>query len=238
MEDIKRALGGRNFWTAMLAASAVLAMGTKFVWSGELEADSHLKILMEAMKSDITVFMLPIIAVLPYTTAFVDEVSSGFGKFCLLRTNRFSYVAGKAAGAWTGAAAALAGGAFLNSFIYWLIFSPLEAAGGGGIWGEFAAQAIRLGMTGGLLALLGTCLAVWMMSNYMAYIAPFVIYYFLIMLKERYFEGIYCIYPKEWIAPEHYWGDGSIGLTLFFMAWTLFLGIVCVRMMYRRLEDV
>ena len=77
-----------------------------------------------------------------------------------------------------------------------------------------------------------------MMSNYMAYIAPFVIYYFLIMLKERYFEGIYCIYPKEWIAPEHYWGDCNIGLTLFFMAWTLFLGIVCVRMMYRRLKDV
>ena len=238
MEDIKRALGGRNFWIALLAASAVMAMGTKFVWSGELEADNHLKILMDAMKSDTTIFVLPIIAVLPYTTTFVDEVSSGFGKFCLLRTNRFSYVTGKAVGSWIGAVAALSGGAFLNSIVYWLILSPREAAAETSMWGEFASQAVRLGSVGGLLALLGTFLAVWMMSNYMAYIAPFVIYYFLIMLKERYFEAVYCIYPREWISPEHYWGGGNVGLTLFFMAWTVFLGIVCVRMMYRRLENV
>ena len=99
-------------------------------------------------------------------------------------------------------------------------------------------QVMRLGAAGGLCALLGTLLAVWMMSNYMAYIAPFVIYYFLIMLKERYFDTLYCIYPKEWMNPEHFWGKGESGLFFFFLIWTLCLGVLCCRVMGRRLWDV
>ena len=48
----------------------------------------------------------------------------------------------------------------------------------------------------------------------MAYAAPFVIYYVLVFLSERYFHGIYVINPKEWLAPKEFWIGGDWGIIL------------------------
>ncbi len=50
-------------------------------------------------------------------------------------------------------------------------------------------------------------------SKYVAYSSPFVIYYVLIILYERYFK-IYCLYPKEWLLPSEAWVMGSLGAVL------------------------
>ena len=239
MEEIKRGLTSKSFLFTLLASALCLAAGAKFgTVTGKLPANYHASIVMEAMKSDLWAMGVPILSVLPWTTAFVEEVNSGYVKFYMLRTRRSTYLWGKAVCAGLLGGLGVAGGALLNYGLAWIVFSPLEAAADQGMWGEFLKLLLNTGLVGTVCALTGAFLAAWLMSNYMAYIAPFVLYYFLIMLVERYFDFLYCIYPREWLAPSHYWGENGWGLTTFLSLLCIGLLLSCVYVMERRLWDV
>ena len=51
-------------------------------------------------------------------------------------------------------------------------------------------------------------------SRYMAYASPFVPYYLLIILRERYFPNFFVLYPKEWLNPRRQWLFGDWGVVL------------------------
>lgn len=69
-------------------------------------------------------------------------------------------------------------------------------------------------MSGMLWAVLSATLAAMSNSRYIAYGGAFVIYYLLIILHERYFKELYCIYPYEWLAPTHTWIFQEQGVVL------------------------
>ena len=239
MEEIKRGLTSKSFLFTLLASALCLAAGAEFgSVTGRLPANYHAGLVMGAMKSDLWAMGVPILSVLPWTTAFVEEVNSGYVKFYLIRTRRRTYLWGKAVCAGVLGGLGVAGGAL---FGLWAWMAGLSPAGGGGTpgnVGEFSKLLLNTGLTGAVCALAGALLAAWLMSNYMAYIAPFVLYYFLIMLVERYFTFLYCIYPKEWLAPTHYWGENGWGLNVFLALLCTVLLLGCVQMMERRLWDV
>lgn len=239
MEEIKRGLLSKNFIWALFGTSILLALATKFgKVEGVLGENYHASILLEAMKSNLMVMGIPVLAALPCTTNFVEEMNSGYVKFYLLRTKRKSYVLGKALAAGLGGGLSLMGGAMLNYGIYWLIFAPRQAYAQASMWAEFLKRLTYLGLLGGICGILGALLAAWLMSNYMGYIGPFVIYYFLIMLKERYFTEQYGFYPKEWLAPEHDWGNDNWGLVCFLLLLVFFFMMGCVITMEKRSWDV
>ncbi len=78
---------------------------------------------------------------------------------------------------------------------------------------DVLGHAVMFFLSGALWALLGLLLASVTGSKYVAYSSPFVIYYVLIILYERYFK-IYCLYPKEWLIPSDSWVLGSFGAIL------------------------
>ena len=75
------------------------------------------------------------------------------------------------------------------------------------------------------------------MSRYMAYASPFVIYYVLIILYERYFDFLYIFYPKEWLNPSPLWEYGNAGVLLVVGELTLIAGVLAARAGRRRIAD-
>ena len=78
------------------------------------------------------------------------------------------------------------------------------------IWGRFLLYFA----SGALWATVGMLFANLTGSRYMAYASPFVIFYVLIILYERYFGGMYVLYPKEWLSPSGVWHYGVPGALL------------------------
>ena len=123
------------------------------------------EIIQAALNSEAYKTALPILAALPFTAAFVDDIKSGYIKAYLLRTTRRKYITGKLV------AAAVSGG------------------------------LVTLSFSGMLWALIGLTLASVTTNRYMAYTSPFILYYLLIILHERYFRSIPLISPHEWTLP-------------------------------------
>ncbi|MCD7833217.1 MAG: hypothetical protein LUH00_04405 [Lachnospiraceae bacterium] len=59
-------------------------------------------------------------------------------------------------------------------------------------------------------------------SVYLAFGVPFLLWYACIILRERYFETLYCIDPTEWITAENDWGNNQVGLWIFLLLLALF----------------
>ena len=72
----------------------------------------------------------------------------------------------------------------------------------------------------------------------MAYASPFILYYVLIILNERYFEDLYVLYPKEWLFPSDAWVMGSFGVMLLLIELIAIVSFLFVITAKRRLVNV
>ena len=228
--NLKQAFFGYGFLAAMIAAILVLLLSsveglvTSFRTKDLLAFGYHTELVLTALNGNAMTLALPILCALPYTSAFVDDIKSGFYKQYLPRTTMGGYIAGKiAACALAGAFAVLLG--ILAAWgIAALIFLPKEAApveyvtaagetvkqAASPLWGKL----LLYGLSAAFWSLAGMLFATLTNSKYMAYASPFVIYYVLIILNERYFSSLYVIYPKEWLSPSALWEYGSAGVIL------------------------
>lgn len=144
---------------------------------------------------------VPVLCSFPYATAWLADYQNGFLRLYLSRTSRGCYIGGKIL------ACAISGGAVLAlaGRIY-IAFGP-----------EKQTEEIHLilfFLSGMLWSVLSAVLAAWSDNRYIAYGGGFVLYYLLIILHERYFNKLYCLYPLEWLSPEHIWIFGDDGIIL------------------------
>ncbi len=155
---------------------------------------------------------VPVLCTLPYSTAWLADYQTGFIKSYLPRTGVTSYILGKIL------SCGISGGGveLLGSWIYVCLkhdenmqWSPLLIFVSGMLWAVLAA----------VLAALSN-------SRYIAYGGAFVLYYVLVILHERYFQTLYCLYPYEWLAPEHTWIFGEWGVV--FLITGLMLVLFCL----------
>ena len=72
----------------------------------------------------------------------------------------------------------------------------------------------------------------------MAYGLPFVCFYLLIILKDRYLQDLYVIDPKEWILTENYWGAGGNGIWVFFLVSSVFFCLLHGLLLGYRLREI
>lgn len=168
----------------ILLLSSVQGILAGFRADGLLACGYHSDLVMSALSSDAMALALPILAALPYTASFVDDVKSGFIKEYLPRTTVPRYIAGKAVGCAVSGRLTLALGIFI-------------AYG-------FAALTD---------------------SKYMAYASPFVLFYLLIILYERYFDKLFVLYPREWLNPSPRWVFGKIGVAVLLTEFSLLMAL-------------
>jgi drug/metabolite transporter superfamily protein YnfA len=176
------------------------------------------------LKSDVFLMSVPVLCALPYSTAWLADYQSGFIKAYLPRTCVTAYILGKIL------ACGISGGV-LEVFGIWIY-----------IWVR-KNTAIQwspplIFMSGMLWAVVAALLAAASNSRAIAYGGGFVLYYILVILHERYFDALYCLYPYEWLWPEHVWIFGEWGV-IFLEAGILFVLLCLYAVILRRcIEDV
>ena len=93
-------------------------------------------------------------------------------------------------------------------------------------------------LSGALWSLCGLTLATMTCSKYMAYASPFIIYYVLIILYERYFDQFYVFYPKEWINPSSKWILGDWGVIMLLLGLMVAIGATFYYTVKRRISQL
>lgn len=242
--DLKRALYSLTFLLSSLAMLIVifLGAGTSLVFPREIEMGLsngyHSQLILFGLSSELVKMAVPILSTLPYTTAFIDEQKSGFIKSYLIRCNKARYIRGKILGAGLSGGLSLSLAILISYLLSYLIYRPLEIADPMAISSIdlLIKKVLVFFFCGCLWSSLGSLLANISSSIYMAYAGPFVIYYVLIILSERYFHNIYVINPSEWLNPNHDWPGGDLGIILLIALLIFILMIINVSLIERRIE--
>ncbi|MBN2879640.1 MAG: hypothetical protein JXN65_08425 [Clostridia bacterium] len=198
----------------------------------------HAQMLTNSLRSDIVLMALPIICTLPYTSAFLDEYSSGYIKSYLMKCDKRQYIKGKILAPAISGGLVLAAGILAFFFIAKLIYSPMENVSEYAIppFMNVLMYAIKFFFAGALWASVGALLANISLSKYMAYASPFVFFYVLVILQERYFRSLYVINPKEWLIIDHTWPLGSWGAIILMVILTVIICTVNFNIIERRIE--
>lgn len=247
--DIKRALAGKGFFIGMAGIVLVIALSSlDSIINVTRSADPlpngfHAQFIMNALSSDWMTLAIPILCTLPFTSAFVDDINSGYIKLYLHRSGVGQYIKAKLIACGLSGGLVLFAGIMLAYALSALIFMPMELAlGEGAIVQPYLAQLLMtsatLFLSGAFWSLVGFTFASLTMSKYMAYASPFILYYVLIILHERYFENLYILYPKEWLFPSDAWVLGSFGVIILLAELTAIMSILFAISAKRRLSHV
>jgi hypothetical protein len=247
--DIRRALSGAGFLiaTAGMVLAVVLA-GLQSIFASTqggvaLPNGFHAQLVLTALTSDWVTLALPVLCALPYSTSFVDDIKSGYIKQYLHRTSVGQYIKGKLIACGLSGGLVLFAGVVLAYGLSALVFTPMEFAPGPGeatqpYFAELLMQAAVLFFSGAFWSLAGFTFAALTMNKFMAYASPFILYYLLIILHERYFEDLYVLYPKEWLSPSTTWVMGSWGVILLLLELMALAGLTFAVAARRRLANV
>ena len=245
---LRQSVCSLQFLITVLAAVVVLVIGvftdllSAFQSEALLDASFHFSILNKAVRSDAFAFALPILSTVPFSSAFLEELKHGFIKEYLPRTTRFGYLMGKILGCMVSGGAGLAGGMGMALGISWLIFSPVEKAVGAkeshiSSMEMFVQDLLLVFLIGAFWALVGMLMSLVTNSKYMAYTAPFIFYYVLIILCERYFRSCYVLHPGKWLSPESFPG-GAGGILLFLGELSFLLILIFVNIAGKRIQSL
>ncbi len=219
--SLRTAIGKNIFWISVAAmATIILVAGMESLAGADhtnlLPFGTHITMIMSALKSDITAFAVPIICTLPCSASYVDDLKSGFIKQYLPRAGTGGYISGKLLACGISGGLVLFLGVLAAYPLAALVYTPMEAAAAGQevlpYLGEVMGNASMFFFAGMFWSLMGLCLAGATKSRYMAYAAPLVLYYLLIIIYERYFNQLYVLYPREWLNPSDYWQLGGMGV--------------------------
>lgn len=242
--ELRRLFGAKSFWLGILIGTAGLLFGTSYPKVEELKkllsAGYFMEMEAKAFTSQVFLLLLPIAAVLPWSDSFLLEKQGGFLKSVLPRTGRMYYAQSKAFTVAAGGFFAVALAGFLVLFTFFTVFFPRE------VQGEFLLEnlyellflILRSSLLGGILSSLGGICAVLGNSVYLTLGLPFVIYYFCVILRDRYFPKALWLYPPQWVEGSARWGGDGLGLWLFLLLFLGFLMIVHGGLLYGKLEEI
>lgn len=246
---IRQAVSGKGLYIGILAATVILLLSSvqdvlqAFRSEELLQSGFHHTFLMNALTSDAMTLALPIIAALPFTSSFLDDMKSGFVKEYLPRTTKNGYLLGKILGSLVSGGLSVSLGVLLGYVVAVLVFSPMEAAQEPGAvshpyFEELMGKVLLFFCSGAFWSLVGLTFATLTSSKYMAYASPFVLYYVLIILYERYFDTLYVLYPKEWTNPSEFWMWGNMGVVLLLLELIVLFSLLFFHAAKRRLEQI
>ena len=246
---LRQAILSRGFLVGTLGTALVLLLSSVqgilsgFLSEQLLSPGYHSDLIMSALFSEAMALALPILSALPYTASFIDDVKSGFIKEYLPRTTVPRYIAGKAVGCAVSGGLALALGIFIAYGFAALMFLPMEAYPKAGetvpnYFGNLMETALMFFASGAFWSLTGMTFAALTDSKYMAYASPFVLFYLLIILYERYFDKLFVLYPREWLSPSSRWVFGRIGVAVLLIEFSLLMALAFAYAAKRRLERI
>lgn len=235
-------------WMALVPGLVLLLMLSTYIGptleelqqNGFLTEGFHNALLWEGFRSDTLSSFLPILAVLPFAGSYIDDLRSKYARMFLIRSGLRPYLVSRVLVSYLAGGLVILLGAVMTWGATALVFLPvehrvrgLEPLGGEGI----GAECFLMFLNGGLWAVVGMAMSTIMESKYIAYTSPFIAYYLLVILVERYFPGAWLLYPKNWLNPE-VWPYGVGSAALFLLELTFLCGLVFYIRGKRRLEQL
>ena len=190
----------------------------------------HIQILTEGFQSDALISFLPILAALPFGGCFVDDLKSKFARFFLVRSSYRTYIVSRIIVGFLAGGLAILAGALIP------IEREIEGIEPAAIDGLIEICFLLL-VNGGFWSVVGMAMSTLMESKYISYATPFVLYYLLVILYERYFSDLFIIYPKTWTDPGA-WPFGCWGAAIFLLEMTLIFAILFAFRAGRRLQQL
>ena len=217
ISELDRGFISYRFLICLIGCVIMVVLGSwdKFFLTEEsrrngLAAGYHLTMVLKVLKSETTVFVIPILSTLPCGGNFLEEYKSRFDRFILIRTSRRQYVISKVITTGISGSIGIFLGIGMITGILMLVFKPMEAMDAKET-GKLLAQVLRysliVSLMGNLWGSLGALLGISFRNVYLAYGGPFLVNYLLIILFNRYFPKLFVLNPREWLLHEHYASD-------------------------------
>ena len=200
----------------------------------------HVVLLTYGFRSDILSSFSPILATLPFSGCFVDDLKSKFARFFLIRSSYRTYIISRIIVGFLAGGLAILSGALIAWGATATVLIPMEREIEG-----MAPTAIDglieicflLFLNGGFWSVVGMAMSTLMESKYISYATPFVFYYLLVILYERYFPDLFIIYPKTWTDPTP-WPFGCWGAAIFLLEMTIIFAFLFAYRAGRRLQQL
>lgn len=207
--------------------------------SGKFIQGYHDELISKALSSDTLLAFLPVLSGIPFATGYLEDVKSKFDRFYLIRSSYHGYLLDLGFGCWLSGSLAILLGSIIAYGLTVLVLLPMEQVveNPPELGAQVALQMTLLFLNGGLWAVLGMAMSTIMESKYIAYASPFIVYYLLVILYERYFPNAWLLYPKNWLNPE-IWPYGVGSAALFLLELTFLCGLVFYIRGKRRLEQL
>lgn len=202
-----------------------------------LPSNYHTEIIIDALSTESVLSYVPIISTLPFSAVYVDDLTSKFVRFYLARSDYQSYLVSRIIMCFLCGGSVILLGGLLSWGFSTLLFLPLEKEAVAIARTQLSQILGLLFLSGGLWAVMGMTMSTVMESKYIAYASPFVIYYLLVILCERYSLGTYLLYPPNWTIPD-IWPYGVWGATIFLLELTVVFGIFFMIRAGRRLREL
>ena len=231
----------KGLWSASLICFVTMAVGFPFdEIKFPLSSGAFLVLFQKALDNQMILFLIPIAAVLPVGANFVRESSTGFLKLYITRISRMEYIKRKTIQIYAGGFLPFFMAGIAALFLCFLFLYPLELKGN--ISWQMVSSALafllRISLTAGIMAELAGIFAAAFQNYYMTYGLPFVSYYMMIILKERYLDQMYVFYPAEWMKCQQDWGPQGHGIWLFLAVFSIFMILLHGLLLYGRLQEI
>lgn len=203
----------------------------------------HGRLISDAIKADPMKFFVPISCTLPFSAIYVDDIKTGYIKYYVFRTTKTSYIFARIIACFISGGAVIVVGILASYVLAALVFSPFESAA---LVEEEQIEWLKqiiaicgsLFLSGGFWALIGMTSSAFMESKYIAYSSPFVFYYVLVIIHERYLNSFYILNPVEWFLPSSKWPFENIGASIFVLELAAAVSLIFAAQVYRRLEQI
>lgn len=211
--DLKRGIKRSSFPLAVAGMALGGVLGMSAIYE-ERKLNGHLgggmvffHLAQKGSSSLIYLYLIPLLVVIPFSSALRDDMKSGFRILMLPRCGLKSYLGSKLLASYLIGALIVAASTLLLYLGCYCAFPP----------GEFEIQDFRmysaayfriageyllLGMlNGGLWSLAGTVFAVLLEDKFVGLGAPFIIYYIFVSFQKRYYANLSYLNPQEWASP-------------------------------------
>ena len=200
----------------------------------------HIEQVMKGLQSEALSSFLPILAALPFGGCFVDDLKSKFARFFLIRSSYRTYIASRIIVGFLAGGLAILSGALIAWGTTAVVLIPMEQEIEGmepAVIDGLIEICLLLFVNGGFWSVVGMAMSTLMESKYISYATPFVFYYLLVILYERYFSDLFIIYPKTWTDPSG-WPFGFWGAAIFLLEMTLIFAFLFAYRAGRRLQQL
>lgn len=230
-------------FSAIITVSVILEVYSYVMDGGILSSNSYFDILARTISSESVMFFSPILASLVMAGVYVDDLKTGYIKFFVVRVTRKSYIFARTIVCFLSGALVLSLGMFAVIFPSTVIAVCFEKASimlciGSYNMKKLIILSLFYFITGGLWSVTGLVCSSLMESRFISYCSPFIVFYFLIILNERFFPSFDIISPKEWLNSSIHWNLESVWTVIVIFA-ILITHITAFRLLaMRRLKQL